>query len=180
MNAAPHVHPNSAATRPQGIAGVGGPDGVARGTPMHSRQQHAEESVSLTLTNSRQEIDRAEEHLLTSLTRHGYAESSRFAVRLAVEEALTNAFHHGHKSLPPTATVRFDFTVGPERVTLYIEDQGPGFTPESVPDPTLEENLEIPSGRGLLLMRAYMAAVVYSGRGNQLTMVYEKPAGKAG
>jgi serine/threonine-protein kinase RsbW len=180
VNAAPHARPFAAVSRPPGAAGEEGSDGVARGTPMHSRPHHAEESVSLTLTNSRPEIDRAEEHLLTLLARHGYAESSRFAVRLAVEEALTNAFQHGHKALPASATVRFDFAVGPERVTMHIEDQGPGFTPESVPDPTLEENLEIPSGRGLLLMRAYMAAVVYSGRGNQLTMVYEKPAGKAG
>lgn len=145
---------------------------------MHSQQHHGVESVSLRLHNSRQDIDRAEEQLLGLLAKHGYPDSARFAVRLAVEEALTNAFNHGHRDLPSSATVRFDFSVGPAQVVLDIEDQGPGFTPEAVPDPTLQENLEIPSGRGLLLMRAYMAHVEYLGRGNQLHMVYNKPPQK--
>jgi serine/threonine-protein kinase RsbW len=144
---------------------------------MHSRPSHAE-SVSLALTSSRDDIDRAEEQLLGLLEKHGYEESSRFAVRLAVEEALTNAFHHGHKTLPAGTPVRFDFAVTPQEVRMFIEDQGPGFSPDAVPDPTLEENLEIPSGRGILLMRAYMSSVEFSGRGNQLTMVYRKPAPK--
>jgi serine/threonine-protein kinase RsbW len=130
----------------------------------------------MRLTNSRAEIDRAEEQLIALRVRRGYSESSRFAIRLAVEEALTNAFSHGHKDLPPDTPVRFDFAVDDARVTLFVEDQGPGFSPDAVPDPTLEENLEIPSGRGLLLMRAYMTSVEYSGSGNRLTMVYDKPA----
>jgi serine/threonine-protein kinase RsbW len=145
---------------------------------MQSRPPHAVDSVSLRLANSRQEIDRAEEQLLALLGKHGYGESSCFAVRLAVEEALTNAFNHGHKGLPPEAPVRFDFNVGPREVVICVEDQGPGFKPDAVPDPTLEENLEIPSGRGLLLMRAYMASVEFSERGNRLTMTYRKPAAK--
>ena len=143
---------------------------------MHSRHQHDVESATLRLTNSRAEIDRAEEQLIALLVRRGYSESSQFAIRLAVEEALTNAFSHGHKDLPADTPVRFDFAVDDARVTLFIEDRGPGFSPDAVPDPTLEENLEIPSGRGLLLMRAYMTSVEYSGSGNRLTMVYEKPA----
>ena len=55
------------------------------------------------------------------------------------------------------------------------EDKGPGFKPEAVPDPTLDENLTIPTGRGLLLMRAYMAKVEYVGRGNRVEMVYQRP-----
>jgi len=145
---------------------------------MQSRPSHAAESVSLQLLNCREDIDRAEEHLLGLLSKHGYGESSSFAVRLAVEEALTNAFNHGHKGLSPDLAVRFDFSVGPAEVTICVEDQGPGFKPDAVPDPTLDENLEIPSGRGLLLMRAYMASVEFSDRGNRLTMVYHKPPAK--
>ena len=145
---------------------------------MHSRAPHDVESVSLRLVNSRQDIGRAEEHLLSLLAKHGYQDASQFALRLAVEEALTNAFNHGHKGLPPETQVRFDFTVGPDQVVLEIEDQGPGFKPESVPDPTLEENIEIPSGRGLLLMRAYMTRVEFSERGNRVTMTYIKPPPK--
>ncbi|MBC7772797.1 MAG: ATP-binding protein [Pyrinomonadaceae bacterium] len=135
------------------------------------------ESASIRLPNRRDEIDRAEESLLAALSRHGYGDSSRFAVRLAVEEALSNAFNHGHSTLPAATPVQFDYVVTPAEVVLSVEDQGPGFTPEAVPDPTSEENLELPSGRGLLLMRAYMASVEYSGRGNIVKMVYRKPPG---
>jgi serine/threonine-protein kinase RsbW len=145
---------------------------------MQSRAPHDAESVSLRLANSRPDIDRAEEQLLALLVKHGYQEASQFALRLAVEEALTNAFNHGHKGLPPETPVRFDFSVGPAQVFLEIEDQGPGFKPDAVPDPTLEENIEIPSGRGLLLMRAYMTRVEFSERGNRVTMTYAKPAPK--
>lgn len=166
------------ATGAAGVRARRAAKGFTPGDRMQSRQPHAVESVTLLLFNRREDIDRAEEQLLESLSRHGYGDSSRFAVRLAVEEALTNAFHHGHKGLPADVPVRFDFAVGPDDVVIAIEDQGPGFKPESVPDPTLEENLEIPSGRGLLLMRAYMASVEYTGRGNRLSMVYRKPPAK--
>jgi serine/threonine-protein kinase RsbW len=46
-----------------------------------------------------------------------------------------------------------------------------------VPDPTLEENLERGSGRGLLLIRAYMSRVEYNDKGNRLSMTYTRPKG---
>jgi serine/threonine-protein kinase RsbW len=44
-----------------------------------------------------------------------------------------------------------------------------------VPDPTLEENIERGSGRGLLLIKAYMSSATYNAKGNKLTMVYQRP-----
>jgi serine/threonine-protein kinase RsbW len=58
---------------------------------------------------------------------------------------------------------------------MAVEDQGPGFNPDAVPDPTLEENLERGSGRGLLLIKAYMASASYNAKGNRLEMVYRRP-----
>lgn len=110
-----------------------------------------------------------------AMTRHGYPDASRFAIRLALEEAIVNAFRHGHKQIPDKP-VKLEFDVGHNRVQLAVEDQGPGFNPEVVPDPTLDENLELPTGRGLLLMRAYMARVEYVGRGNRVEMEYRRPA----
>jgi serine/threonine-protein kinase RsbW len=132
--------------------------------------------VKLVLINRRDEIERVEDGLLKVLEQHGYNESARFAVRLAVEEALSNAFNHGHRNLPPSTPVTFEYSVTPEEIRLRIEDQGPGFQPETVPDPTLDENLELPTGRGLLLMRAYMSSVEYQGRGNCVAMVYRAQA----
>jgi serine/threonine-protein kinase RsbW len=62
-----------------------------------------------------------------------------------------------------------------QQIECSVEDQGAGFTPEEVPDPTLEENIERGSGRGLLLIRAYMTSVEYNKKGNKVTMVYDKP-----
>lgn len=134
------------------------------------------ESGVLHLTNQRADIERAEGALLGTLARFGYSEASQFAVRLALEEALVNAFRHGHKSLPAETPVRFEFSVTPAHVNISIEDKGPGFDPEKVKDPTLEENLELPTGRGLLLMRAYMSRVEYNAKGNRLSMTYTRPA----
>ncbi len=122
----------------------------------------------------RADIERVEEGLLGAMQRHAFPEASRFAMRLALEEALVNAFRHGHKGMPNTP-VLVEYDVSSTRVMLAIEDQGPGFTPEAVPDPTLDENLEVPTGRGLLLMRAYMTSVEYVGRGNRVEMVYDRP-----
>lgn len=144
---------------------------------MHASPTAQPEKAVLSLVNTREDIERAENALMGALTRFGYADAARFAVRLAMEEGLVNAFRHGHKNLPATTPVRFEFTVSAASVTLDIEDQGPGFDPTKVKDPTLDENLEIPTGRGLLLMRAYMASVDYLGRGNRVRMVFKpKPA----
>jgi serine/threonine-protein kinase RsbW len=141
--------------------------------PTHSHQPAS--SATLLIPNRRDEIDRAEVTILTALEDQGYTESSRFAVRLALEEALSNAFHHGHRHLPESTPVRLEYSIDPTEVRIAIEDQGPGFKPDAVPDPTLDENLELPSGRGLLLIRAYMASVEYSPRGNRVSMVF-RPA----
>jgi serine/threonine-protein kinase RsbW len=136
------------------------------------------ESGTMRIANTREQIERAEQTLMDALKRRAFPDASAFALRLALEEGLVNAFRHGHKNLPPGTTVEVCYSIDDQRMIIDIIDQGPGFKPEEVRDPTLEENLELPSGRGLLLMRAYMAEVEYKGRGNHLHMVYQRPAAK--
>ena len=57
-----------------------------------------------------------------------------------------------------------------DRFEVRITDEGPGFDPSDVPDPTDVENLERPCGRGLMLMRHYMTDVHYNARGNSVSM----------
>ena len=59
----------------------------------------------------------------------------------------------------------------PDSVLAEVEDEGPGFKPEEVPDPLALENLERSSGRGLFLMRSYMTWVRHNERGNEVTMI---------
>ena len=113
---------------------------------------------------------KVEEQVLRDAARHGYGEASRFAIRLALEEALNNAIKHGNR-LDPAKVVEVCYHIDEHQASFTITDQGAGFDPCDVPDPTTDENLERPSGRGIMLMRAYMDEVRYSKRGSQLHMV---------
>ena len=67
-------------------------------------------------------------------------------------------------------TVQVEFTLNDESIMIQVEDQGPGFSPDELPDPTAEENLPRPNGRGVMLMRAYMTEVDFNERGNRVIL----------
>lgn len=116
------------------------------------------------------DLCKAEEPILRALEAKGFADRDRFAVRLALEEALANAIKHGN-CCDPGKCVTVQFHVGPRTVRITIEDEGGGFNPRRVPDPTCDENLEKPCGRGVMLMRVYMNEVKYNAAGNKVTLV---------
>jgi serine/threonine-protein kinase RsbW len=130
--------------------------------------------VTLNVPNQPQDIELAQNRVVQDLERLGYPKASLFAIRLALHEAMSNAFAHGHRE-KPDAPVKLQYRVEPDRTEITIEDQGPGFDPGAVPDPTLDENLERGCGRGLLLIRAYMTSAEYNDKGNSLHMVYRRP-----
>jgi len=127
------------------------------------------------LRNERQEIDRLQRDLLDAARRRGYDQRDCFALRLAVEEAIRNAFRHGCCDRSDK-TIDVWWRVEPSCVEVVVDDPGPGFDPQAVPDPRRDENLENPSGRGLLLMRAYMTRIEFNEQGNRVTMIYAKDA----
>jgi serine/threonine-protein kinase RsbW len=92
-----------------------------------------------------------------------------FGVRLALEEALVNAIKHGN-GMDPDKNVKIMWRIDPVSVGVEIEDEGPGFIPAEVPDPTAEENLERPCGRGIMLMKSFMSRVEYNERGNRVIL----------
>ncbi len=98
-----------------------------------------------------------------------FDDESLFAIQLALEEGLINAIKHGNK-LDPQKNVTVDCRVSSDRFVIDIRDQGKGFDRTEVPDPTREENLERPSGRGLLLIESYMHQVRYDDHGRHLHM----------
>ena len=91
-------------------------------------------------------------------------------LHLALEEGLANAVKHGNK-LDPTKRVHVECELSEKGFfSIVIRDEGDGFDPNDVPDCTLPENLDKPSGRGLMLMRAFMDDIRYNDVGNQLTI----------
>jgi len=113
--------------------------------------------------------------ILEEVARRGFNSQSTFAIKLALEEAMINAVKHGNK-LNPSKTVRIEAKISPTVAEIVIEDEGPGFDRKSVPDPTAEENLEKCSGRGILLMEAYMNRVEWSRGGRRVHMVKKNEA----
>ena len=111
-----------------------------------------------------------EEALLREVARHGYDEAATFAIKLALEEGLNNAIKHGNR-YDPEKSVEVHFDIDGERASVTIADQGKGFDLSAVPDPTADENLEKPCGRGIMLMCAYMDEVRYNEKGNRVYMV---------
>jgi serine/threonine-protein kinase RsbW len=106
---------------------------------------------------------------IEAVVKTAFAEHEAFAVKMAVEEALVNAIKHGNQ-MDPEKSVRVTYTLGPERFDVRITDEGPGFNPDDVPDPTAPENLERPCGRGLLLIRYYMTDVSFLDNGRTIAM----------
>lgn len=127
----------------------------------------------MVITSDLNEARRLEEQLLEEVVRRGYGEAEVFAIKLALEEVLVNAIKHGNK-YDPSKTIQVDHEIDEHRVVITITDEGKGFCPSNVPDPTADENLEKPCGRGLMLMRAFMDEVVYNDRGNQVRLCKRK------
>ena len=98
-----------------------------------------------------------------------FSDRSRFGMRLSLEEAIINAIKHGNK-LDPDKTVAITCEVSSSRILVIVEDQGEGFDPHDVPDPTDLENLDKPSGRGIVLMRNFLTRVDYNEAGNRVEL----------
>ncbi|MEM9372347.1 MAG: ATP-binding protein [Planctomycetota bacterium] len=133
-----------------------------------------QDATRVELAKDRGLIDDVIERILALASKHGFDAGSAFAIRLAIEEAITNAFVHGNSTMPPEATVTVDYRVSDRSVDVAVEDRGPGFNPDHLPDPTKEENLSKPSGRGVMLMRAYMSEVVFNNSGNRVRLTYRR------
>ena len=95
--------------------------------------------------------------------------------RVGVTEALANAVLYGNQS-DPAKIVRVEVALDLSRVVLHVKDEGPGFDPSTVPDPTLPDNLEGTGGRGLFLIRELMDEVEYNERGNWVRLVLLRDA----
>lgn len=151
--------------------GGGGGDAGRNGTQKPARSTgRGAKVMRFTIPSDFTAGREVQEKILHEITCCGYQGQNLFAIKLSLEEALINAIKHGNK-LDPAKQVKVLARVTPKEAEITIEDQGAGFERCCVPDPTLEENLQKCSGRGILLMEAYMNSVEYSKGGRRLRMV---------
>lgn len=126
---------------------------------------------------------------------HQWGENTLMRLGVALHEAVVNAMHHGNleigsehregagshyeqlvnerRSSPPFAgrSVSVCARVSRFEAVMSVRDEGPGFDPHGVPDPTTPANLGKVSGRGLFLIRTFLDEVRYNSRGNEITMI---------
>ena len=126
-------------------------------------------TLNLSIASDMAEARRVQADVERVLQEVSFGEHDIFAIKLALEEALVNAIKHGNR-LDRAKSIRVAYHVTADRFEVQITDEGPGFDPADVPDPTAPENLERPSGRGLWLMRHYMTEVAYHDRGRAVCM----------
>lgn len=110
------------------------------------------------------------DQLLEQLGVHGWPPADIFAIHLAAEEAIVNAIVHGNK-LDPTKKVHVECEISTAVVRILISDEGAGFDPASVPDCTVDERLEAPGGRGVMLMKSFMTSIEYNATGNAVVLL---------
>lgn len=101
--------------------------------------------------------------------RAGLSERDAFRLRVALGEAVANAVLYGNRE-DPSLRVAIAARAAPGGVRVRVSDEGPGFDPEAVPDPTAPENLQRNRGRGLLLMRRLVDELRFNDRGNEVTL----------
>ncbi len=127
------------------------------------------EAIKLVIPSELQAAKESERKILDRIERHHFDETCSFAIKLALEEAITNAIKHGNRN-DPSKRITLRFRVTPEEAEISVADEGGGFDPGHVPDPTLDENLNKPSGRGIMLMRAYMDEVTFGANGAEVRL----------
>lgn len=94
----------------------------------------------------------------------------RLNFRVGLTEALSNAMLYGNEE-DPRKRVRLEVWLDDSQILMRVTDEGDGFDPAQVPDPTTPSNLVKSGGRGLFLMRQLMDEVYFNDRGNSVTLV---------
>lgn len=138
---------------------------------MHQQRDSGQPSTNyhVVIASDPAEARRVQEQIEQMLQSAPLYDKDLFSIKLALEEALVNAIKHGNQ-YDRNKKVDITYAILPDRFVIHITDEGEGFDPADVPDPTAIENLERPCGRGLMLMKYYMSEVEYNSRGNSVTM----------
>lgn len=99
--------------------------------------------------------------------------TAKFNLRVALAEALANAIIYGNDE-DPDKSVEIEVYVRSELFEIHVRDEGRGFDPDTVPDPTTPEHLLDENGRGLFLIRRLVDDVSFNDRGNAICMVLRR------
>lgn len=94
-------------------------------------------------------------------------------IMVAALEAVNNAVTHGNRS-DPNKIVDVEIAFEDNGINITVTDEGEGFNPKSIPDPTMPENIEELSGRGVFLMTKLADSIKFNEKGNSVTMSFKE------
>ncbi len=126
--------------------------------------------IKRTMKSDPQDCAKLVRDLLDLLEPAGWSKDDMFAIRMAVEEAVMNAIKHGNCE-DSDKIVQVLIRLEPDRLYAKVTDEGHGFCPADVPDPTADSNLEKTSGRGVMLIKAFVDECHYNECGNSVELV---------
>jgi len=125
--------------------------------------------ASIEIPSEIKYIRKASSEILESLSPYRPGQKRLFDIKLCAEEAIRNAIVHGNRA-DKKLHVRISYWVESDKLNIEVEDEGPGFDPEKIPDPTAKGNMLKESGRGLRLIRKLMDNVDFNEKGNRIRM----------
>ena len=124
----------------------------------NSRMPSKFQRIEVVLETLIESIALAEEMGVRVAAEAGFGEDDQYKIGLAVHEGVMNAFQSGNKGRRERK-IHVIFELYEEKLVIHVVDQGAGFRLEDVPDPRHDENVLGDSGRGVLLMKAFMDEV---------------------
>ena len=125
----------------------------------------------LKLPNDLRAIERSVHYLMERGRQVGFSEDLlRLNLRVGVTEAIANAMLYGN-CRDPKKHVRVEAHFSTERLVVQVTDEGSGFDPGKVSDPTSSAGRQRAGGRGIFLIRKLMDQVEFNDRGNSVTMI---------
>jgi serine/threonine-protein kinase RsbW len=130
----------------------------------------SDDPVYLQTLNYYEEIDRAIAVILSTMDAYGYLDDHIRKMKVVLSELLVNAILHGNKR-DFSKKVTIGHIVDKKTARISILDEGNGFDPSKVPDPTLPENLARDCGRGLYIAYHYVDQILFNEKGNRVTVI---------
>jgi serine/threonine-protein kinase RsbW len=129
---------------------------------------HKELNIGSTISNLRI-VEKVIDELALEL---GLKEEVYGKILVSAMEAVNNAIVHGNKT-DTKRNVKIEFIYKKKELFISVEDEGQGFKPQEIPDPTRPENIENITGRGVFLMSKLADSIEFNEKGNRVTMSFK-------
>jgi len=113
------------------------------------------QTLEQVLDSNLESVDHAEQTVLREAEVLGFDEDDLHRIGISVRECMVNAVVHGNR-YNARKKVHLKVSRAPDRLTVWVADEGEGFDPATLPDPLAGDNLLRQSGRGVLMMQAFM------------------------